>query len=210
MSDMSRWLSRMGAAAALALVALPAAAAPSVGAPAPGFRAVDVAGVERSLDEFRGKTVVLEWTNHECPYVRKHYESGNMQSLQKTATGDGVVWLSIISSPPGAQGHVSAAEAVDLTKKRDAAPTAVLLDPEGKVGRSYEARVTPHMYVIDGEGVLRYAGGIDDKPTSNPASLKGATNYVQAALADLAAGREVATTTSRAYGCAIKYSSPGA
>jgi peroxiredoxin len=210
MSDMSRWLSRMGAAAALAFVALPAAAEPSVGAPAPDFRAVDVAGVERSLDEFRGKTVVLEWTNHECPYVRKHYESGNMQSLQKAATGDGVVWLSIISSPPGAQGHVSAAKAVDLTKSRDAAPTAVLLDPDSKVARSYEARVTPHMYVIDGQGVLRYAGGIDDKPTSNPASLKGATNYVQAALADLAAGREVATTTSRAYGCAIKYSSPGA
>ena len=210
MSDMSRRFHVMAAVAALSMFAVPAAAAPTVGAPAPDFRAVDTAGVERSLAEFRGKTVVLEWTNHQCPYVRKHYESGNMQALQKDATGDGVVWLSIVSSPPGAQGHVSAQQASGLTQSRDAAPTAVLLDPQGKVGRSYDARVTPHMYVIDGQGVLRYAGGIDDKPTANPASLEGATNYVQAALADLAAGREVATTTSRAYGCAIKYSSPGA
>ena len=211
MSDMSRRFHVLGAAAtALALLAVPAAAAPAVGEPAPAFAAVDLSGADRSLAEFRGKTVVLEWTNHQCPYVRKHYESGNMQGLQKDATGDGVVWLSIISSPPGAQGHVSAQEAGRLTDSRDAAPSAVLLDPAGKVGRLYDARVTPHMYVIDPEGVLRYAGGIDDKPTANPASLDGATNYVQAALADLAAGREVATTTSRAYGCAIKYESPGA
>ena len=206
----SRHLRLLGAAAALALFTAPAAAAPTVGEPAPQFRAVDAQGVERALADFQGKTVVLEWTNHDCPYVRKHYESGNMQSLQKSATGDGVVWLSLISSPPGAQGHVSAEEAKRLTESRDAAPTAVLLDPKGEVGRLYDARATPHMYVIDGQGVLRYAGAIDDKPSASPASLKGASNYVQAALADLAAGREVANPATRAYGCAIKYQSPGA
>ena len=200
----------LAAAAGLALLASSAVAAPKIGEPAPEFRSVDLQGAERSLAEFRGKTVVLEWTNHECPYVRKHYESGNMQSLQKAATGEGVVWLSLISSPQGAQGHVSAPEAKQLTESRDAAPSAVLLDPEGKVGRLYDARVTPHMYVIDAKGVLRYAGAIDDKPTSNPASLQGASNYVQAALADVAAGRPVATSTTRAYGCTIKYESPGA
>jgi peroxiredoxin len=211
MSDLSRRFHPVAAAAAaLAFLAAPAFAAPTVGEPAPEFRAVDAAGVERSLAEFRGKTVVLEWTNHECPYVRKHYESGNMQALQKEATGAGVVWLSIASSPPGAQGHVSAGEAVRLTQSRDAAPTAVLLDPQGKIGRSYDARVTPHMYVIDGQGVLRYAGAIDDKPTTSPASLQGASNYVKAALADVAAGRQVAAATTRAYGCTIKYESPGA
>jgi len=210
MADMSRFSFLGAAATALALLAAPAAAAPEVGKPAPEFTAVDASGAQRSLAEFRGKTVVLEWTNHDCPYVRKHYESGNMQSLQKEATGAGVTWLSIISSPPGAQGHVSPAEAVKLTEKRQAAPSAVLMDPEGRIGRSYDAKVTPHMYVIDPQGVLRYAGGIDDKPTANPASLAGASNYVKAALADLGAGRDVATKTSRAYGCTIKYTSPGA
>lgn len=203
-------LRTLGSAMLLLALAAPAAAAPKVGEPAPDFAARDAAGVERSLAEFRGRTVVLEWTNHQCPYVRKHYDSGNMQSLQKQATADGVVWLSIVSSPPGAQGHVTAAEADRLTQSRGAAPSAVLLDPEGKVGRVYDARVTPHMFVIDPEGVLRYAGGIDDKPTANPASLEGARNYVQAALADLGAGREVATATSRPYGCTIKYVGPGA
>lgn len=210
MADMFRFSFLGAAATALALLAAPAAAAPEVGKPAPEFTAVDATGAQRALADYMGKTVVLEWTNHDCPYVRKHYESGNMQSLQKQATGGGVVWLSVISSEPGSQGHVSAAEAARLTESRKAAPTAVLLDPQGKIGRAYDARVTPHMYVIDPQGVLRYAGAIDDKPTSNPASLNGASNYVKAALADLGAGREVATKTSRAYGCTIKYASPGA
>jgi peroxiredoxin len=205
-------LSRMIAAAAVAAVltvAAPVAAAPAVGEPAPEFTALDTAGAERSLAEFRGRTVILEWTNHGCPYVQKHYDSGNMQSLQKDATGNGAVWLSVISSPPGAQGHVEAAEADALTGSRDAAPTAVLLDPEGRLGRTYDARVTPHMYVIDEEGVLRYAGAIDDQPSARPASLEGAENYVRAALADLAAGRDVATPATRAYGCTIRYRTEG-
>lgn len=208
MSHLSRTLATAAAAAALAFAG-PVAAAPAVGEPAPDFTAVDTAGAERSLSEFRGQKVVLEWTNHDCPYVRKHYDTGNMQSLQGDATGNGAVWLSIISSPPGMQGHVEAAEADRLTETRDAAPTAVLLDPEGLVGRTYDARVTPHMYVIDEDGVLRYAGAIDDQPSARPASLEGAHNYVRAALDDLAAGREVATPSSRAYGCTIRYRTQG-
>ena len=126
--------------------------------------------------------MVLEWTNHECPYVRKHYESGNMQALQREATGQGVVWLSIISSAPGTQGYVTAPQADELTTSRKAAPTAVLLDPKGTVGKLYGATNTPHMYVIDKAGMLVYAGAIDDRPTSRKSDVQGANNYVRAAL----------------------------
>lgn len=183
----------------------PGAAAPMVGSPAPAFAATDSSGVKHALADYRGRVVVLEWTNHDCPYVGKHYGAGNMQRLQKQATAEGVVWLSVISSAPGKQGHVSGAEANRLTASRGAAPTAVLLDPEGTIGRAYDARTTPHMYVIDTEGTLVYMGGIDDRPTSDPADIAGATNYVHAALADLAAGREVQVRTSRPYGCSVKY-----
>lgn len=190
-----------------AMSAYPSAvvAAPSVGAPAPAFSATDSNGIDHALADYSGRVVVLEWTNHDCPYVGKHYGAGNMQALQKQATADGIVWLSVISSAPGTQGHVSGAEANRLTTSRDAAPTAVLLDPEGTIGRAYDARTTPHMYVIDADGTLVYMGGIDDRPTTDPADLDGATNYVSAALADLAAGREVAVKTSRPYGCSVKY-----
>ncbi|MEX2644432.1 MAG: redoxin domain-containing protein [Acetobacterales bacterium] len=205
-------MTRAGAVGALAMLcsfavpaSVPALAAPTVGEPAPEFTAIDSQGQSRSLTDFRGKTVVLEWTNHDCPYVRKHYETGNMQALQKDATADGVVWLSVISSPPGEQGHVEAAEADRLTGSRNAAPTAVLLDPDSKVARAYAARVTPHMFVIDGQGTLRFMGGIDDKPTSRHSSVEGARNYVRLALADLAAGRDVQEATTRPYGCAVKY-----
>ena len=180
-------------------------AQPVVGEAAPGFTATDTRGVSHSLADFRGKTVVLEWTNHDCPYVRKHYGSGNMQSLQKEATDAGVVWLSIISSAPGKQGHVSAAEADELTARRDASPTAVLFDPEGEVGKAYGARTTPHMYVIDAEGTLVYRGGIDDRPTSSKSDVEGARNYVREALAALSKGEAVPTATSRPYGCSVKY-----
>lgn len=194
-------------AAALTLAAGPALAAPAIGQPAPAFTIKDGAGQTRSLSEFKGKTVVLEWTNAGCPYVQKHYESGNMQGLQKGATKDGVVWLTLISSAPGKQGYVSPSEAKTWKATTGASSTAVLLDPTGQVGRAYEAKTTPHMYVVNPAGKLVYMGGIDDKPTADPASLKGATNYVAAALSDVKAGRPVANAVSKPYGCTIKYGS---
>lgn len=195
-------------AAALTLAAAgPALAAPAIGQPAPAFTIKDGAGQTRSLSEFKGKTVVLEWTNAGCPYVQKHYESGNMQGLQKSATKDGVVWLTLVSSAPGKQGYVSPAEARTWKATTGAASTAVLLDPSGQVGHAYEAKTTPHMYVVNSAGKLVYMGGIDDRPTADPASLKGATNYIAAALSDVKAGRPVAKAVSKPYGCTIKYGS---
>ena len=196
-------------AAASALVAPAAMAAPVLGQPAPAFSAVDAHGKTRSLDEFKGKTVVLEWTNSGCPYVRKHYDSGNMQGLQGQATKDGMVWLTVISSAPGMQGYVAGADARSWKAKEKAAHTGLLLDPKGVVGRAYEAKTTPHMYVIDKTGKLVYMGGIDDKASSDPDSLKDATNYVAAALADVKAGRAVAQAATRPYGCSVKYGSAG-
>ena len=182
------------------------AATPKVGQPAPTFTAVATNGQNVSLADQRGKVVVLEWTNHDCPYVRKHYETSNMQALQKEATAQGVAWLTIISSAPGTQGHVSPREADQLTVKRTASPTAVLLDPTGVVGKAYGATNTPHMYVIDKAGVLVYAGAIDDRPTSRQSDVPGANNYVRAALQAVAAGQPVKTPLTRAYGCTVKYS----
>lgn len=183
----------------------PAWAAAKVGEPAPRFTATASAGGRVSLGDFRGKIVVLEWTNHDCPYVGKHYETGNMQALQKEATSQGVIWLSVISSAPGEQGHVSPTQANELTRSRNAGPTAVLLDPEGTVGRMYGATNTPHMYVIDRPGLLVYAGAIDDRPTSSRSDVQGAHNYVRAALQAVAAGQPVKTPVTRAYGCTVKY-----
>tara|TARA_R110002167_G_scaffold222826_6_gene427779 strand:+ start:18 stop:659 length:642 start_codon:yes stop_codon:yes gene_type:complete len=201
------------AAASLALLASglcwqsSAMAEPAIGKPAPDFALIDSNGQSQQLKAYRGKTVVLEWTNHDCPYVRKHYGTGNMQALQKQAAGDGVVWLSVISSAPGTQGYVEAAEANRLSRERDAAPTAVLLDPRGEVGRLYDARTTPHMYVIDGDGVLQYKGAIDDRPSSRHASVEGANNYVSAALVALKTGQPVSNAVTRPYGCSVKYGS---
>lgn len=195
----------LAAGMAVALAA-PALSAPTVGQPAPGFTAKDGDGKTRSLSEFKGKTVVLEWTNAGCPYVQKHYNSGNMQALQKGAAKDGVVWLTLVSSAPGKQGYVSPAEAKTWKTSSGAASTALLLDPGGQVGKAYDARTTPHMYVVDKTGKLVYMGGIDDKPTADPSSLKGAKNYVTAALSDVKAGRAVATPVSKPYGCSVKYS----
>lgn len=195
-------------AASLVLLAATAAsplAAPVVGAPAPAFSAVDANGKTRSLAEFKGKTVVLEWTNDGCPYVKKHYNAGNMQKLQQDAAKAGTVWLSIISSAPGKQGYVDAAGANELTRTRGAEPAAVLLDPKGDVGRLYEAQTTPHMFVIDTTGVLRYMGAIDDQPTTEAASLAKARNYVSEALGSLASGKPVAEAATDPYGCSVKY-----
>jgi peroxiredoxin len=177
----------------------------TTGKPAPAFQAKDVNGKTVKLSDFRGKTVVLEWTNHECPFVQKHYKSGNMQTLQKQAGAEGIVWLTLLSSAPGEQGHVSAAEAKQLTTERNAAPGNVLFDTDGKIGKMYGAQVTPHMYVIDPKGMLTYIGAIDDKPSTRLADVDGARNYVREALGALKAGKPMDPPVTRAYGCTIKY-----
>jgi hypothetical protein len=190
---------------ALAVIAAPASAAPVVGKPAPNFKLADANGKPVSLSDFRGKTVVLEWNNPGCPFVKKHYGSGNMQKAQAAAAKDGVVWLTINSGAPGKQGYMSGAEAKAFLAQSGARPAAYLLDPGGVVGKTYDAKTTPHMYVVNKAGTLVYAGGIDDKPTANPADINGARNHVLAALSELKAGKAVSVPTSRPYGCAVKY-----
>ncbi|MBL8300504.1 MAG: thioredoxin family protein [Rhodanobacteraceae bacterium] len=192
-------------AAALSLTAAPLLAKVEIGQPAPAFRLSDSNGKTRTLDEFKGKTVVLEWTNAECPFVRKHYESGNMQAQQKEATKAGVVWLSINSGARGKQGDIDGEAANELIRDNGSAQTAYLLDPEGETGRAYGASVTPHMYIIDGEGVLRYRGGIDSILSADQADIPKATQYVRQALAELAGGKPVSVPVSQPYGCSIKY-----
>lgn len=187
------------------LYACGSGAALRVGEPAPGFEGVDTGGNVHRLADYRGKTVVLEWTNHDCPYVRKHYGAGNMQAQQREAAAQGVVWLSIISSAPGKQGHVSPEAAEELTRKRKAAPLAVILDSEGRIGRAYHARTTPHMFIIDATGVLVYMGGMDSISTASPDDIPQATQYVRVALQELAAGKPVSTPVTRPYGCSVKY-----
>lgn len=198
---------RMPSIALAAALLLPASAfaAPKIGAPAPAFELKDVDGKTRSLAELKGKIVVLEWTNDGCPYVKKHYETGNMQRLQSEAQKDGVVWVVINSSSPGKQGHVDGDGAKKVMAKHKASPSMYLLDPDGKVGMAYGAQTTPHMYVIDKEGTLRYMGAIDDKPTTDKADVKTATNYVTAALAAVKANKPVEKPVTRAYGCTVKY-----
>jgi peroxiredoxin len=182
-----------------------AAASAKVGSAAPTFTLPATTGKSVSLADQRGKLVILEWTNHDCPYVRKHYDTSNMQGLQKETTAQGVIWLTLISSAPGTQGYVTPKQADELTSTRQASPTAVLLDPTGTVGKSYGATNTPHMYIIDKTGTLVYAGAIDDRPTTRRGDVQGAQNYVRAALEDLAAGRAVKMPVTRAYGCTVKY-----
>ena len=175
------------------------------GAPAPAFSAKDISGQVVSLDNYRGKTIILEWTNNGCPFVGKHYNSGNMQALQWRFTAGGAVWLSIASSAPGQEGYVSPDEARADIARWNAAPSDYLLDPDGVVGRLYDARATPHMVAIDRAGIVAYMGAIDDKPSVNPADVKTAKNYVVAALEELAAGKPVTISATRAYGCRVKY-----
>jgi peroxiredoxin len=192
---------------AVIVLALPLAAlaTPQVGAPAPDFTGTDSQGDTHRLSDYRGKIVVLEWTNHECPFVGKHYGTANMQRLQQEAAEQDVVWLSIISSAPGRQGHVSPAEANELTASRNAAPSAVLLDPEGTIGQVYGAKTTPHMYIIDPEGKLVYMGGIDDTPSARWSDVETAQNYVRTALVALAEDKPVEPAVTRPYGCTVKY-----
>jgi peroxiredoxin len=176
----------------------------TVGQAAPAFSVADTNGKTHSLEQYRGKWVVLEWLNHDCPYVRKHYNGGAMQALQKKYAGK-VVWLSIVSSAPGKQGHFSNERANELTKEKNASPSAVLVDAPGTVGRAYGARTTPHMFVINPQGNIVYMGGIDDKPTSRAADLQTARPHVDIALQEAMAGKPVTVPSSQPYGCSVKY-----
>jgi peroxiredoxin len=190
---------------ALLVAAGTAVAAPSVGQPAPEFTLTDSNGQSHNLSDFKGKFVVLEWLNHGCPFVKKHYDGGNMQGLQKEYTGKDVVWLSIASSAPGKQGNMSPEETNKTKEEKGAAPTAVLIDEDGTVGKLYDAKVTPELFVINPEGTLIYAGAIDDKKSVDAADVAGARNYVKQALDEAMAGNPVSTPQTEAYGCSVKY-----
>jgi alkyl hydroperoxide reductase subunit AhpC len=179
--------------------------AAKVGSPAPDFTATASNGKIVQLSNYRGKYVVLEWHNNGCPYVGKHYKSGNMQRLQKQWTAQGVVWLTVISSARGNQGYVTVSEENDYLAKMQAAPTAALLDPTGQVGHLYDAKTSPQMVVINPQGVVIYDGAIDDKPTTDLSDVPGATNYVSLALEQAMAGKPVQTPATRPYGCSVKY-----
>ncbi|HTV05447.1 MAG TPA: thioredoxin family protein [Acidobacteriaceae bacterium] len=189
-------------------LALPAFAA-RVGKQAPAFTGMDTHGHMHSLSQYRGKYVVLEWTNKDCPYTRAQYDSGNMQALQKEWTARGVVWLTILSSAPGHQGYMTAAQEDAWIKKVHADPTAAILDPTGTIGMAYGAKTTPHMFVINPEGKLIYDGAIDDHPTTDPFDVDKAHNYVTDALSEAMAGKSVATAYTRPYGCSVKYATEG-
>lgn len=187
----------------VSLIAL--AANPIPGQAAPDFTEEAAQGGEVSLDQFEGKTVVLEWTNDGCPFVQKHYNAKNMQQLQRRAAAEDVVWLQVISSAEGKQGYADAARAIKLNEDRGAMPAYTLLDEDGSMGRAYAAKTTPHMFVIDGEGIVRYNGAIDTIPTANVDDLPNAQNYVAAALEQMKDGGEVVTKVSKPYGCSVKY-----
>lgn len=193
-------------ALALAIVAAVSAAwAARVGERAPDFTATDSNGRTHKLSEYAGKFVVLEWTNRGCPYTLKHYTSGNMQRLQKDWTARGVVWLTVISSAPGKQGYVTATEENAYLKEINGAPTAVLLDPTGALGHLYDAKTTPHMFIINPQGTLIYNGAIDDHASTDAADISGSKNYVSLALGEALGGKPVSEPTSRPYGCSVKY-----
>ncbi len=195
----------LAAALTVAFVSNISRAAVEIGQPAPDFTLTDIQGQTHKLSEFMGKTVVLEWVNPECPFVKKHYESGNMPSTQKAATADGVVWLTINSGNARAQGDFDAAKVASWSKQTGAAPTAYFRDQDGKVGRLYGAKTTPHLYVITKEGTLVYNGAIDSIRSADVADIAKATNYVNAALASVKAGKPVEKSASQPYGCAVKY-----
>lgn len=194
----------LGSVAAL-IPAVAFANGPDIGKPAPLFTAVDSNGKTWSLADLKGKVVVIETTNDGCPYVRKHYNAKNMQDQQREAAAKGVVWLTSASSAKGEQGYVTAQQANDLVKSWDAAPAAVLLDPQSKIARAYGATVTPHMYIIDANGVLVYKGGIDSIAPSSTSDIPKAKQYVRVALGEVLAGKPVTEASTRAYGCTLKY-----
>ena len=190
---------------ALVIAASTALAAPQIGQPAPDFTLTDSNGKEHKLSDFKGKLVVLEWLNHGCPFVVKHYSAGNMQKLQKEYTGKDVIWLSIVSSAPGKQGHMTPEATNAAITEKGAAPTAVLIDESGTVGKLYDAKRTPEMFVVNPDGVLIYAGAIDDKKSTDSADIEGAVNHVKQALDEALAGKPVSVPKTEAYGCSVKY-----
>ena len=194
-------------ACTLAFAASVATANVSVGQPAPNFSAVDTSGKTVSLADFKGRHVVLEWVNPECPFVAKHYGSANMQGTQKAAIAKGVVWLAVNSTSPDHGDYKTPAAMAQWMQGQKAAATATLMDGDGKVGRAYGARTTPHLYIVDPKGVLVYAGGIDSKATANPADIATATNHVKVALGEALAGKPISQSMTRAYGCSVKYGS---
>jgi peroxiredoxin len=189
----------------IVLLATAAAFAARVGQPAPDFVATDSNCQSHHLADYRGKFVVLEWHNNGCPYTQKHYQSGNMENLQREWTARGVIWFTVISSAPGEQGYVTAAQENDYMRQMHAAPTAALLDSDGQLGRLYDAKTTPHMFVINPDGVLIYNGAIDDRPSTDASDITGATNYVSQALTEAMAGKPVSVATTWPYGCSVKY-----
>lgn len=193
--------------ALLLLIAIPALSMADAvpGKPAPPFEVKDARGQVQKLSDYQGKWLVLEWFNKDCPYVRKHYGSSNMQGLQQSYVTQGVAWLSVISSAPGKQGYVEPAEALDTVKTTKSAASQVLLDPSGTMGKAYGAKTTPHMFVIDPRGTVIYAGGIDDNDSANPAVIPTSKNYVSAALDAALAGQKVVTASARPYGCHVQY-----
>jgi hypothetical protein len=201
----ARWCAGVACLAAFGLCAFAASDALQIGEPAPAFTAVDSQGNIRHLSDFRGKTVVLEWTNAECPYTRKHYASGNMQNIQALALERHVIWLTVLSSAPGKQGYADGPGADVLTRSRNAHPTAVLLDPTGTVGRLYHAKTTPHMFVIDKNGALKYMGGIDSIATADVSDIPTAEPYLKEAMLAVVDDKPVAHPVTRPYGCSIKY-----
>lgn len=192
---------------ALALCTAPVLAKVSTGAPAPDFTLTDTNGQEHSLSDFKGKFVVLEWTNYQCPFVVKHYSQGHMQKLQKKYTGKDVVWLTVCSSAPGKQGYVTPQQANAMMREQEWSSTAMLLDPQGDVGQLYGAKTTPHMYVINPQGTLLYQGAIDSIRSANPTDIEKADNYVKMALGAAMKGEAVAVSDTRPYGCSVKYAS---
>jgi peroxiredoxin len=189
----------------VAATAMLAAESPRVGSTAPDFSLPDASGASHSLSDYKGKYVVLEWFNPECPFVKKHYGSGNMQKLQNDYTSKGVVWLTIDSNAPGTEGNMTPEQAQNVMKKWKTKQTALLLDPDGKVGREYNARNTPHMFVISPDGKIVYEGAIDSKATPNPADIPSSTNYVRVALDESMSGKPVSNASTRPYGCSVKY-----
>lgn len=176
-----------------------------IGVEAPGFTAKDTNGEIHRLSEYKGKIVVLEWKNHRCPYVVKHYATNNMQNLQRDLVSKGVVWLSVLSSAPGKQGHVSPQEANAIIENENSAASAVLMDTAGVIGRRYSAKKTPHMFVIDENGLLAYQGAIDDNSSARQSTVAGALNYVKEAVSALQSNQKIAVPTTEAYGCSVKY-----
>lgn len=192
---------------ALGVASFGVLAAATVGQPAPAFSGVGADGKPVSLEALRGKTVVLEWTNADCPFVKKHYESGNIPKLQEEEVAKAIVWLQVISSAPGAQGHVDGKTAAKLNEYRDARPSNTVLDPDGKIGKLYGAQTTPHFFIVDAKGTLVYKGAIDSIASADPGDIARAENYVRTALDSLAAGKKIEHSSTKPYGCSVKYAS---